>query len=469
LKQPVSASRITASFLAAIAAFFLTAAVFAGSALAAASSNSEFYIRGGGFGHDIGMSQYGAAGYAQHGWKYGAILSHYYSHTTVSKLGSTKYVTVLIAQGPAPSFSGATSVSGTKVKLRAGTHYTVRTAGRRLELTTGGKAVRSGGRVVTFGTPLTVTAPKMVNFIGHGNYRDSLQFRFGTSGNGCTNGGRIATINRVGLNDYVRGVVTEEMPYTWPAQALDVQAIASRTYAITAGSANPGRWMLYGDTCSEAYKGVAGETSASNKAVNATYNRVVEYHGTPAFTPYFSSSGGHTKSLEFSWGSTNDPWLVGVSDPYDGAFGNPNHHWGYNVSISKIQGQLSGAGYLKGSLRSIRVNTNNVQVVGSGGTTTLDGLDLEDLFGTLSPNMTYTTMWDHAGKVGSSKLGIAGTILPATNHARVTAQLRSGSTWKAVNGGYTNAAGAFSMPLKKGGRYRIVYHNIDGPGVNVGS
>jgi stage II sporulation protein D len=439
-------------------------------ALAAQTTDSGFYIRGGGFGHDIGLSQYGAAGYAQHGWSYGSILGHYYSHTTLGKLTSTKYVTVLIAQGSAPSFTGATSVTGTGVKLKSGTTYGVRADGNRFELTSGGKVLTGKGKALTFAGPLTVTAAKMVKFVGHGWYRGSLQFRFGTSGNGCTAGGRIATINRVGLNDYVRGVVTEEMPSSWPQQALDAQAIASRTYAITAGSADPGKWMLYGDTCSEAYGGVGGESGGSNRAVNATYNQVVDYNGKPVFTPYFSSSGGHTKSIAFSWGTSGDPWLVGVSDPYDSAFDNPYHSWGYNVSISKIQSQLAGAGYLKGSLRDIKVNTNNLQVVGSSGSTTVDGLDLEDVFGTLSPNMTYTTMWDHVGKVGSIKLGIWGTILPGVAHARVTAQLREpGGSWKSVDASFTSSAGAFHMPLKTAGRYRIVYHNIDGPGLDVGS
>jgi stage II sporulation protein D len=60
----------------------------AGAALAAApaargASPTTLTLEGRGWGHGIGMSQYGADGYAQHGWKYGAIIKHYYTGVTL--------------------------------------------------------------------------------------------------------------------------------------------------------------------------------------------------------------------------------------------------------------------------------------------------------------------------------------------------------------------------------------------------
>src|SRR4051795_10641754 len=84
----------------------LAAALFV-LACASAQAASRFVIHGAGFGHGVGMSQYGADGYAQHGKDYRFILGHYFTGTEVTPLGSNPTVRVLLETGSGTSFSGA--------------------------------------------------------------------------------------------------------------------------------------------------------------------------------------------------------------------------------------------------------------------------------------------------------------------------------------------------------------------------
>ena len=63
---------------------------------ASALAGSVFLVEGGGWGHGVGMSQWGAYGYAKHGWTYDRILAHYYTGTTLGPAPVTT-VRVLLA------------------------------------------------------------------------------------------------------------------------------------------------------------------------------------------------------------------------------------------------------------------------------------------------------------------------------------------------------------------------------------
>ena len=91
------------------------------------------------------------------------------------------------------------------------------------------------------------------------------------------------TVDAVGLDDYVRGVIAAEMPSSWSPEALKTQAVAARTYAITT-NVGGGFYDLYPDTRSQMYRGVSAETPATDAAVAATAGQVVTYNGTPAVT-----------------------------------------------------------------------------------------------------------------------------------------------------------------------------------------
>ena len=180
------------------------------------------------------------------------------------------------------------------------------------------------------------------------------------------------------LERYVRGVIAAEMPSEWPAAALQAQAVASRTYALTA-HAGGARFDVYSDTRSQVYGGAAAETSPTNAAVAATAGQIVLYGGHPATTYFFASSGGMTENIQNSFlGSAPEPWLRGVPDPFDKG---PSSSWRLSMSFRSVAARLRGL--VKGTFRGIEVLRRGVSprivsalVLGSRGTTPVSGPEL---------------------------------------------------------------------------------------------
>ncbi len=139
-----------------------------------------------------------------------------------------------------------------------------------------------------------------------------------------SDGKTLQVVDTLGLEAYVKGVVAAEMPKTWPAAALEAQAVAARSYAI-ANLQTAGPFDLFADGRSQIYGGVALETPATNAAVDATRGKVVLWQGKVADTLYSSSSGGRTASAQSALGQ-NLPYLASVADPYDTL--SPYHDWG---------------------------------------------------------------------------------------------------------------------------------------------
>jgi stage II sporulation protein D len=461
-----------------------------------ASAASGFYIRGGGDGHGIGMSQYGALGYALHDYSYAAILSHYYQGTALGSTDPNRKITVLLATGSA-SFSGATSAG--RKRLNPSDTYTVTVSSDGSLRLTG-----NGHRAGSFPAPLVVSGHGPLDLTGVGHYRGSLVFR-------SQAGGAIETVNSVGLDDYVQGVIGEEMSPSWPAAALEAQAIASRTYVITVAPASPD-YDVYADTRSQMYGGVAAETEATNAAVAATRGKVVTYHGKPAVTYFFSSSGGYTESIQDAWpGSTPEPWLVGVPDPYDNAGGNPNFRWTVSMTVRRAAAKLGSL--VDGSLIGVDVikqgaspRVVNAVVVGTQGRTDVTGAQLEQLFGLLSTNASFTTITTLAGGSGtlsapgsgsssnsgaggagtgasgtggsgiggpgagasrSGTLGLHGTIFPGTTGVAIAIEQFENGAFTAVGTVKTAGGGRYTASLSTAGRYRVAYGGVNGPAIEV--
>ncbi|MBV8734038.1 MAG: SpoIID/LytB domain-containing protein [Solirubrobacterales bacterium] len=328
------------------------------------------------------MSQYGAYGFALHGWNYRQILAHYYTGTAIGQTNPGQVVRVLLGSGAA-AFAGATRAQGKR--LDPNITYDVKPlANGQLALVN----QSTGKRVGKFNAPLTATGPGPLALAGLGTYRGSLEFRPASSGG-------VDTVDVVGLDDYVRGVIAAEMPSGWAPEALNAQAVAARTYAITTDVAGT-FYNLYPDTRSQMYRGVSAETPATDAAVAATAGQIVTYQGVAAVTYFFSSSGGHTENVEDAWpGAAASPWLRGVDDPYDGAGGDPYHRWTRRLSLPAAARRLGPL--LKGKLVGIRVVQRGASpriisalVNGTGGTTTVSGAQLERAFGLLSTWARFT-------------------------------------------------------------------------------
>jgi stage II sporulation protein D len=365
-----------------LVAALLTCVVGALLVPAACLSSPTLVIDGGGDGHGVGMSQWGADGLAQHGFNYQQILAHYYTGTTIGAAPTGRLVRVLMQSGRGTVvFTGASRAGGHGLAPAA--IYRASLAGRaHVALSS------SGGRRLVLAAPLTVTGAggviqldgTAINGILNGRYRGSLELT--SDGQGS-----LEALNLVGLDPYVQGVVAAESDPSWPLAELEAQAVASRTYAIT-DALNTG-FDVYADTRSQQYGGIAAETPASNKAVAMTSGQVVMYAGKPVVTYFFSSSGGETEDVQNAFpGSMPEPWLVGVGDPYDTL--SPDHRFGPDhLSLGAADAALGGL--LKGSLEKIEVTKRGVSpriltavVVGTGGSTAVTGAQLAQSFGLLS-------------------------------------------------------------------------------------
>ncbi len=338
----------------------------------AAGAATKWVVKGAGFGHGVGMSQYGAAGYAKSGFDYQTILTHYYTGTAVGTT-TTQTVRVLLLQAPSVRFSGANSACG--VGLTESKAYTAKRKGSQVLLT-----AKAGGRVANCGSVLNADGGFTIEVEGKGSYRGGLEIR------AAKGGGRLSVVNAVDLEDYVRGVVPRESIPSWPLEALKAQAVAARSYAL-ASKVNGAGFDQYADTRSQVYGGARAETTRTNQAVADTALQVVTFQGKIAQTFYFSTSGGFTEHNENSFiGGTPEPYLRGVSDPYEASAGSPYHAWTRTFTTSALQSKLGRM--LKGKLRNIVAVQRGAsprivkaRVVGSGGTTMVSGPDLRTALG----------------------------------------------------------------------------------------
>lgn len=330
---------------------------------ATAGGAVRWVVAGHGFGHGVGMSQYGAYGFAQRGKGYRFILRHYYRGTRVSKLGGPRMVRVLVGISPGQvRFQGARSACGRRLDPRR--VYAARRVGRRVQLRgPSGRALAGCGRKLRADGGGTVRIDGVA-------YRGAFEAVPTASDSGSLN-----AVNAVGVDQYVKGVVANESPPSWPPAALRAQAVAARSFALT-GDVGGNGFDLYPDTRSQVYEGIAGETPRTNRAAELTRGEVVTYRGEVAQTFFSACSGGHTESVQNVFFGDPVPYLVGVPDPYDGAC--PLHDWKLRFSGREISARLGP--YLKGQLKRVVVTKRGAsprivraRLHGTGGVTGIRG------------------------------------------------------------------------------------------------
>jgi stage II sporulation protein D len=267
---------------------------------------TTFLVTGRGYGHGVGMSQYGAYGYAQSGATYEEILAHYYPGTTLGPAPVT-VMRVLLAEGKTALAVTSTAAyeledaAGTVLPLPAGT------------LKLGPGLLVQGTRLQT---PLILRPGPAPLRYGGKPYRGVLEVR--------SDGKRLALVNRLGLELYLQGVVPGEMPSAWPADALEAQAVAARSYAIASRVAGKS-FDVYADVRSQVYGGQSIETPEATEAVKATAGSALLFGGKVATAFFYSTSGGRTAAAADVFGKPV-PYLVSVPDPYDAV--SPYHRWG---------------------------------------------------------------------------------------------------------------------------------------------
>lgn len=334
-------------------------------------------IDGHGFGHGRGMSQYGAQGYAlDFDWSTAQILDHYYSNTTAAAIpvplssGVDPQNLRVLIQSSANGSSNDGSQVGTPLRfeLASGTVTMLDAAGvvdvpdipegmagriwsdgngLVLEMKPGCSGAWDAEQEGFLSFPLPDVSAIDAKPVSSASGSDSLLrvcHNNGTSSyyegflRGANVSGLTRTINIVSIEEYLRGVVPREVPASWEPEALQAQAIAARSYALSEDL----RYQPYADTCDtttcQVYggryrdigNGIAESFFAStDAAIAATEGQVRLFaDGTIARTEFSSSSGGWTVDAVELGG------FPAVEDLGDAVASNPNHDWQVTVDLT---------------------------------------------------------------------------------------------------------------------------------------
>jgi SpoIID/LytB domain protein len=367
-----------------VAAAALAGALLAGSSGGAAAAPRKVTIVGRGWGHGIGMSQYGAYGRALNGRSASAIVRHYYRGARVRKAPVARKVRVgllqserAIAASSRPRFEGGAGVATWRVfgarrplvEGPSGTEWRVEpspTGGMRLYRN--GVKVKRRGRTV-FGSPrrplvLQGKGPALVRIADKGlNYAHGKLNFAPYAPAACGLPFCLRLVLRIPMQKYMYGL--GEVPSSWPQAVLRAQAIAARTYAhrriINDGQhRDPCDCALYDSAIDQVYVGDAKRTGSGpywpnwKQAVDATAGRVILHRGQPIQALYSSSSGGYTENNENVWGGTPVPYLRGVIDRADAVAANPNHRWRTVMTWKTFSRRLDAA-FGVGKLKSFRL------------------------------------------------------------------------------------------------------------------
>ncbi len=415
-----------------------------------------FVVSGRGWGHGVGMSQYGAYGMANAGHTHEEILAHYYSGTEIGQAG-TKQVRVLLAEGK-PAVTVSSQKPFTALDAR----------GETFKLAPGAIILRPKLMLSTVDGPVKAAPPLVIRpgkdtplaFDGV-QYRGSLEL--------AVQGRFLRVVNFVPLDAYLPGVVANEMPHTWPSEALEAQAVAARSYAL-ANLVKGKPFDLYADVRSQVYRGVAGEKPRTTQAVRATAGQVVLYDGRLATTYYFSTSGGRTASAADVFG-TPVPYLLSRPDPWDKV--SPHHVWGpFLFGARTLQSRLGidervldavGVPTPSGRLRSITVQTE-------GGTSTVPAALLRTGLGLRSTWVTIGVLrldQPHETVVFGSPLRLTG--LARSLPAPMLFSSPDGSRWTEVGPFQRATSGIASLVVKpeRTLRYRIEVEGAASPAILV--
>ncbi|MFL0754046.1 MAG: SpoIID/LytB domain-containing protein [Prochlorococcus sp.] len=241
-------------------------------------------------------------------------------------------------------------------------------------------------------------------WLGRRRYRGELRVR--------SVGGGLQVVNHLGVEDYLASVVGSEMPESWPLAALQAQAVAARTYALSKHG-KAGGFDLKATVSSQVYRGVESETLNTRKAVESTHSLVMVYGGKLITAVFHSSSGGATEASGAVW-REHLPYLVSVPDHDQHS---PVHQWDMWFEPH----QLRVAFREIGGLNSINVlsttgtgRIRQARVQGPGGDLLLSGSELRRRLGLKSTLVSFEML---ASKSAKPVSGVLPSRFPSTSGA----------------------------------------------------
>jgi SpoIID/LytB domain protein len=357
---------------------------------------------GAGFGHGLGMSQWGAFGLAKKGWGAERIVKHFYSGTRVARTDSVPTdLRIGLVQGKGSvrltAQSGDVELrlggpNGTVVAtVPSGATWKVRAAGNQYRIVEG-----TGGTVATVGGPANpifavyqslgsrVRIPEALHTYNRGKIEFDL---YSCDAGNCV----MRLVLSVDPQGYLYGL--GEVPSSWPMSAMKAQAIAARTYAFSKAAASQHRPVcdcaLYASANDQVYAGWDKEGGVDGdrwvSAVNQTNDKVILQGNQTIQAFYMSSSGGFTENNENVWGGSPIRYLRGVCDPGDFTTANPNATWVEAFSTSEVTQELGlGIGAVEGfadEVRGVSGRIVSVTVRGANGQASISGNRLRSALG----------------------------------------------------------------------------------------
>lgn len=357
-----------------------------------------FYVQGkGGYGHGVGMTQFGAKGMAEQEYKYDEIIKYYYTGVNIEKRNTDNVnIKVKISLDLGSPDINITSDQPYSVVYKTKDNDTEQIVENQIacpaQSTTSfkymdGNIVITNDKVIDDSTQLPQTIvsidavrviPSDTGVLSYINKGNPLPYagEFKIYPNNSSK--NLDLINILPLEEYLRGVVPAEMPSSWHEEALKAQTLAARTYALRRIS-DKKIFDVYDSTLSQAYKGLSVVNDKVDNLIKATKGEVVTYNGGLADTVYSASAGGYTVDSTFAWGGSDVPYLKGKPDPYDNS--EYATYW-WNVNITRDQ--ISSAYPQVGVVLNVEITNKmfdrpvELKITGTKGTIVVKNKDFRD-------------------------------------------------------------------------------------------
>jgi stage II sporulation protein D len=211
-------------------------------------------------------------------------------------------------------------------------------------------------------------------------------FRIGGSLQIMARDGAMFVINEIDMEEYVKGVVPSEMSAGWHPEALKVQAVATRTYALYQRVANAGReFDVVATTQDQVYRGRQGVDERVQQAVEATRGIVITYQDAPILAAFSSTAAGPTEDAMNVW-SKDLPYLKGVECPFDE--NSPYYQWRVELPVLSLEQSLRKQGIPVGTIATVTPflysragRVDKIRILHSDGEVILRGQDFRKAIG----------------------------------------------------------------------------------------
>ena len=356
-----------------------------------ASVPASFTFNGAGFGHGIGLSQYGAQGMAKDGYTSDQIVKHYYPGTAVTKKPMPTDLVVGLLQEYSPvnrKFIALRSegvgengnpltiiVGANRLTIPAKSNVTFGVMNNQVVIYGKGgifqdsnkKALAASSVSVSWGkqkqgtktatvvnVSAGITSAGAIANLGNACTSRSCnhRFKYGTLTIKPYTSSTLNVANTLSLDDeYLYGL--GEVPSSWEPAALEAQVIAARSYAYSKYTNNKTMrsscaCQIYGTPADQNFVGFTKEISSSGSrwvsAVKNSSQKVVTYQGRIIQAFFSSSTGGYSQPVNEVWGSSGYPWLTKVDDHWSTTSLNPNASWTKTITQATLVSKLRKLG-----------------------------------------------------------------------------------------------------------------------------